>query len=259
MSKRVRYYPCMATALLDEIFASIQGEGPWVGQRQIFVRFIGCDLRCGYCDTPETLKLPAEPSRPCRAQRSPRSFDREAIANPLTSAQLSGVCDRLSVTGQASPVISLTGGEPLLHRDFIAQWLPTIKKRYRIYLETNGVQHAAMKDLSGLIDVVSMDIKLPSSTGQAERWGDHRKFLEAAKERELFVKAVVTRDTTSEDLLSAVSLVADQGCRIPFVIQPASGVRAPTVERLILLQNKALGILADVRVVPQVHKMLLAP
>ena len=259
MSKRVRYYPCMVTALLDEIFASIQGEGPWVGQRQIFVRFIGCDLRCGYCDTPENVKLPVDTSPPCRAQLSPHSFDREAIANPLTPAQVSGICDRLTVTGQASPVISLTGGEPLLHRDFLTQWLPAIKKRYRIYLETNGVQHEAMKDLSGFIDVVSMDLKLPSSTGQEERWGDHSKFLAAANGVELFVKAVVTRDTTSEDLLFAAALVAKQGRRIPFVIQPASGELAPAVERLILLQNDALGILADVRVVPQVHKMLIVP
>ena len=36
---------------VKEIFASIQGEGPYVGYKQLFIRFCGCNLNCGYCDT----------------------------------------------------------------------------------------------------------------------------------------------------------------------------------------------------------------
>jgi len=259
MANRVRYYPVMTTALLDEIFASIQGEGPWVGQRHIFVRFMGCDLRCGYCDTPAAVNDPRDSPSACKVQVSPQSFDRESIANPIAPAVLTDLCDRLTLPGQQHPVVSLTGGEPLLHREFLEQWLPMLGRRYRVYLETNGIQHKAMERLAGFIDVVSMDIKLPSATGQTERWGDHRKFLEAAKDRVLFVKTVLTRDTTTDDLASALTLVAEQGLAIPFIIQPASGMQAPPVEKLIAFQNKALGTLADVRVIPQIHKMLLVP
>ena len=39
------------TAKIAEIFDSIQGEGPYIGYRQLFIRFCGCNLLCDYCDT----------------------------------------------------------------------------------------------------------------------------------------------------------------------------------------------------------------
>ena len=38
-------------AKINEIFSSIQGEGPIVGYKQLFIRFCGCNLHCDYCDT----------------------------------------------------------------------------------------------------------------------------------------------------------------------------------------------------------------
>ena len=42
-------------AFISEMFSGIQGEGPYVGVRQVFVRLAGCDLRCHWCDTPASL------------------------------------------------------------------------------------------------------------------------------------------------------------------------------------------------------------
>ncbi len=43
---------CMLTVC--EIFGpTIQGEGPWIGQKCIFVRFYGCDYKCSFCDQKE--------------------------------------------------------------------------------------------------------------------------------------------------------------------------------------------------------------
>lgn len=41
----------MIKANINEIFASIQGEGRYVGEKQLFVRFSSCNLKCAYCDT----------------------------------------------------------------------------------------------------------------------------------------------------------------------------------------------------------------
>ena len=40
---------------IKEIFTSIQGEGSYVGYKQLFIRLCGCNLNCAYCDTDYTV------------------------------------------------------------------------------------------------------------------------------------------------------------------------------------------------------------
>jgi organic radical activating enzyme len=257
---RILYYFAMNAAIVDEVFASVQGEGPSVGQRHLFVRFVGCDLRCRYCDTPAAAMAPsAGMEHPCQAQLSPDRFEREPVRNPLDQETLTGLCERLVVPGPSKPVVSLTGGEPLLQAAFLAVWLPRIRKTFRIHLETSGVHHTAMSDLRGLVDVVSMDLKLPSSTGQGPRWNEHRRFLRAAEGIETVLKVIVTNDMSDTDLLEAVRLAAEERRDAPFILQPCSGDRAPSGAALVALQRRALAILPDVRVIPQAHRVLGLP
>ncbi len=246
----------MVTACIDEIFTSVQGEGPRIGERHIFVRFQGCHIRCGFCDTPAAIGPQGDV---CRAQRSPASWEREEVQNPLTADRLSDLCTRLAVPCPALPVLSITGGEPLLHRDFLSAWLPRMRPAFRIYLETNGILFEALQHVVDLVDLVSMDIKLPSATGLRPFWEEHRKFLAASRGKECFVKAVMTNETSLDDIVTAASIISSTDPSVPLILQPATGNAAPTPAMLLAFQERALRILGDVRVIPQVHKMLRVP
>jgi 7-carboxy-7-deazaguanine synthase len=251
----------MVNASVEEIYSSIQGEGPWVGQRHVFVRFIGCDIRCRYCDTPEAgHREDSERAHgDCRVQRSTVSTEYERVSNPLSALQLTEFCTRLIVQGPSCPTLSLTGGEPLLQHQFLTEWLPHVRKDFRIYLETSGTHYRAMEDIRGLVDVVSMDFKLPSATGLGPFWDEHNKFLSVIRGKSVFIKAVATRDTQIDDILTSSNIIAKIDVSIPFIIQPASGQLAPKPDTLVEFQNAALRILQDVRVIPQVHKVLHVP
>jgi 7-carboxy-7-deazaguanine synthase len=65
----------------------VQGEGPYVGVRQLFVRFYGCHRRCVYCDSPETVTA-WQPAgfRPAlfRREQTPGHRDFQPADNPVT-------------------------------------------------------------------------------------------------------------------------------------------------------------------------------
>jgi len=104
-----------------------------------------------------------------------------------------------------------------------------------------------------------MDFKLPSATGLRQFWEDHKKFLAASRGKELFVKAVVTRDTKKEDVQMSARIIAAIDASIPLVLQPAGAAFAPPAAVLIEFQDEALGIIDDVRVIPQAHKIIDIP
>ncbi|MEZ6019279.1 MAG: 7-carboxy-7-deazaguanine synthase QueE [Planctomycetota bacterium] len=90
-----------------EVFASIQGEGKYVGQPQVFLRLAGCPLRCRYCDTPGSWRI--REGAQVRID-APNGVRREnAWATPLEALQWIGAVE----PGNPGPS-SITGGEPLL-------------------------------------------------------------------------------------------------------------------------------------------------
>jgi len=238
------------TGWVHEIFASIQGEGLYCGQRQTFVRLAGCNLDCHYCDTPS-----ARASRPeaCRVENSPGSGSFDETRNPLAVGTVLRHCRTLG-----SRAVTLTGGEPLLQPEFAAALARGLKEDgYQVHLETNGTLHENLPPLLPHVDVVAMDVKIPSAAG-CELWDQHERFLDVAlgSDARVFVKAIVTPETTEPEIDRCAELVASRDRSIPLVIQPVTGERPVPGRRLMKLQEVALRTLNDVRVIPQCHRVL---
>ncbi|RKY36765.1 MAG: hypothetical protein DRP78_02845 [Candidatus Omnitrophota bacterium] len=223
----------MLKAKVAEIFFSFQGEGPYVGVGQVFVRFAGCNIQCVYCDTQ------------INAFKS------------YTVGQLAKKVARLAHMHNAAQ-ITLTGGEPLLQVDFIELFLQRVElKNCFVYLETNGILYNAFAKIKQYIDIVALDFKLQTSAKAGVFWPEHKKFLKLCAHRQCFVKIVISLSTSFSDFKKAVDLVNLVKQRIIFVIQPNSfELGARLMHKITRFSIFASKQLPDVRVIPQVHKIL---
>lgn len=236
-----------------EIFSSIQGEGKYVGCRQVFVRFEGCNLDCAYCDTENAPG--AHPYADVETHAGSRDFEKRQ--NPLSAADVAAAIDAMhaEVPHQA---VSFTGGEPLLHAPFIREVRNHLASSLPFMLETNGTLSAQLASILDIADIISMDIKLPSTVSKPQ-WDAHRAFLRTARGKDLYIKLVVAAETTREEFEKAVQLVKDEAPDALFIIQPVTpygGCKAASPEKILACQNYALSKLRDVRVIPQTHKMI---
>lgn len=230
----------MKNARVIEVFPSIQGEGIHVGQPHLFVRFWNCNMACHYCDT--DYKGPY------------REYTREAL-----SAEVFPL-----IEGRGPfHAVSLTGGEPLLWSRFLRDWLPELKAMGQTtYLETNGTLPDAFSEVLPWIDIIAMDLKPPTATADRPFWKEHERFLRMGHEagREIFVKVVVTPQTASEEIQTAYDLVASVYPGIPVILQPVTpwgAVReSPPWEQLSAWSRRGAEKLEDVRILPQVHRLL---
>lgn len=227
-------------ARVVEIFSSLQGEGPRLGERQIFARLGGCNLHCDYCDEPDTIPIPSG-----RVRSS--GFVKEQIETLAHE--------------RAHRAISWTGGEPLLHPQFLLPLMRWAHKRgLENHLETNGTLPGPMAALAPLCDLVAMDLKLPSSTGR-ETWGAHRDFLRAVPPN-TFVKVVLSEKTTDDEWSQVVELIRRAPHPLPLYLQPATPigrVRPISPERALRFEAQARRSIKQVFLRPQWHHLWNLP
>ena len=250
------------TANLIEIFSAIQGEGLNVGTRQIFVRFGGCDLRCTYCDSEHTWQK--QPT--CQIEITPGSRDFETQANPISRSQLLDWVTNQNLDNLHDS-ISITGGEPLLHARFLNDWIPLVRSATNlpIYLETGGHRPQQLAMIIEHLDLIGMDMKLPSTSGE-EHWAAHQEFLQICAQRNclVFVKIVVSKDTVLAELEQAAQIIRSISSQIPLFLQPVTALEQPhskapeppTPHQVLEWQQFLKQFLTIVRVIPQTHKMI---
>jgi 7-carboxy-7-deazaguanine synthase len=238
---------------LLEVFSSIQGEGIFVGCRQVFLRMAGCNLDCAYCDTPFV------PQPDCRVEDAPGSRNFRSLPNPVSLELLYNILYHWS---EGSPgvhhSISVTGGEPLVQAEVLLEWLPALRRIFPIYLETNGSLPEALEPLLSHLDFISMDLKLPSQTGLPPLWDEHRDFLTLARERSCQAKVVVGEDTPWEEIEEAANLLHTTAPEVPLIFQAVTrnGKVAVPGRVLLEMQTRAARIHPYTRVIPQMHRFL---
>lgn len=239
------------SANLIEIFSSLQGEGPYNGEFMTFVRFAGCKLNCKYCDTTHA----SGSKKTFRVETPPNSRSFLDHNNPVAVEELNQILQDFR-----DDVISITGGEPLSHADFLVEWLPTLASSKKILLETNGVDATALKKVIGFVNIVSMDIKIPSSAKCEPQWKEHKDFLSEcfAAGKEVYVKMVVTAETTDADIEQAIAIISSVNKRTKTIIQPATDTLkffgAPPKDRVEAIERLCKVYLTDVSIIPQMHK-----
>lgn len=221
----------LLTGKISEVFSSIQGEGLYTGARQLFVRFYGCNLDCVFCDT------------------------QMSVYEKYTPEELYSVISRFEKNYHS---ISFTGGEPLLQKDFLKEILKLLKKDgVKTYLETNGILHEELKEVIDYIDIIAMDFKLPTSGKHEEYWQEHKKFLETAVKKEVFIKCIVCLSTHDEDIEKVTELIKSSGKNVPLIIQPNTfELGRRLLDKAMAYQDTLFHTVSDVRIIPQVHKYL---
>lgn len=195
---------------LNEIFYSIQGESTQVGRPSVFVRLMGCPLRCKYCDTEYAF------------------YEGKRYSFDDIFAQIEAFPTKL---------VEVTGGEPLAQPNVLPFMKELVDRGYEVMIETSGA--FPIDDIHPQVRII-LDIKTPGSGELARmRWEniavlkkgyDEVKFVVTSKsdfdfavnicrEYELFDRVVVLISPSFKDVknIELAQWVLDSG--LPFRMQ----------------------------------------
>ena len=233
-------------AIVKEIFSSVQGEGPFIGAKQIFIRFCMCNLNCSYCDT----------------DYSPENVYYKFYPNDLA--------DYLNKNYDLSLIhsISLTGGEPLIWAEFLKKFMPLLRVKY--YLETNAVISEGIEKIIQYTDIIAADIKLPGCSGH-DLFKIHDKFFETVRNlgadltakktfnranKNIFAKIVFDENITDEEIQKSTGLAKKYDFEL--IIQPKmiDNKLSVSSKSMINIFEKFVKLYKYTRLIPQVHKFI---
>lgn len=207
---------------VNEIFQSIEGEGKRAGSLATFIRLCGCNLRCSYCDT--KYAFTTEGAR----DMSPLDIMREVHVKGIGN------------------YVTVTGGEPLIHKD-IEQLLSLLMQYgYEVNVETNGTCEPPFESSENLF--YTMDFKSPSSGERASMNWDAMKAL---TERDV-LKFVVGSKRDLDDARDALERL-DPVAQVYF--SPVFGKIEPREIVEYMQEHKMFGC----KVQLQLHKFIWDP
>ena len=184
---------------VSEIFRSLQGEGVLIGTPTVFIRMVGCNLECSWCDTEY-------------AREGGEELSIEQIMTELDKHKTRFVC--------------LTGGEPLMQKDIIKLLDKLVDKCYHVTLETNG--SLPLEDVPCAENMlISMDIKCPSSGMEERMLMSNIELLSPADQLKFIVADI-------DDLRYAEGILKNHEVRSNVIFTPVGGMELEPVARFVL-------------------------
>ena len=231
---------------LSEIFTSIEGEGIFFGTKTMFVRMAGCHLKCYWCDT--GYALPLDSGTDYTIDEAKRLIKENL--QPCTYK------------------VNFTGGEPLIQYEAVIELAKFVKEEHglRTYLESACFDSNRYVKVLPFIDICKIEFKMSDSQVIDVRYYDsllRNEFecLEAAimNHKITYVKIVISNLTNLyefkglvQNIFNHVKIANITG----FIIQPSYGINEPTVEKLFEFYDTVYPIYRDVRIIPQLHKLI---
>ncbi|MGB1930207.1 MAG: 7-carboxy-7-deazaguanine synthase QueE [Mariniblastus sp.] len=133
--------------LISEIYCSRQGEGLLTGTQSVFVRTSGCNLRCGFCDTPF-------------ASWSPQG----------DSMTIEEIVHRIHRESGGAKHVVITGGEPMIVKDLVELCEKIRSDGFHITIETAGTEYQPVN-----CQLMSISPKFGNSDPALTRAGEWRQ------------------------------------------------------------------------------------
>ena len=235
---------------ISEVFTSLEGEGVLLGTKTLFVRLAGCPFRCGYCDTDYAL--------------------------PMDSGTEYGMDEAFELVRgsieRGTFKVNFTGGDPLVQHEAVAELARRVRGEAGVptYLESSCYDAARFRAVLPHMDYVKAELKTEDSgfvdgSRYPALLDEALECLRASVALGTFtyVKIVVGASTSARhlaDLVGRAVEAAPGGDGLSgLVIQPVTGDGAPGLDHLLRLYDAARPLYGDVRVVPQLHKLIGAP
>ena len=225
--------------IISEIFSSIDGESRRAGELATFVRSVGCNLRCSYCDSQYT-------------------WHKDASCKEMSVKEIVEECKRLG-----NHNITFTGGEPLIQKDADELIEALSDAGFDVSIETDGAVDFTERDWfnsrcdTNLISLpkpwICIDYKCPSS-GMTNKMISIDKFSKLTEYD--VIKFVVGSQEDLNEALKVMKAVRESGCNCWFYLSPVFGKIEP-VEIVNFMKDNNLQYKTRFQV--QLHKIVWDP
>ena len=170
---------------INEIFKSIQGEGPNFGKPAIFLRTAQCNLKCTWCDTKYTWDW--------------ENYDYTKEVKEMTLEEIKEQVLDLEIKH-----LVITGGEPLLQQDDLADLLSFLKPDFYVEIETNCTI-LPNKMLTDLVDQWNVSPKTKNSGNPLELYDNDECYYFFANQENCFFKYVVEDESDIPEIKKFVT------------------------------------------------------